>query len=606
MLLNELENLENIIHLIKEDNNNYLNDNESLELYTLILFLIEEFISTNPKIISYEDFEELLDENIRQLIYSIFDDDIFFNDDAEEEIDFIVDEAIKDVYKDIIVPRSLNSQNNIFEFQEKQINIKKEKKDFDKNKEVYELNVNKDTFKIKDLLKNYKFKEDKNKKIIKKLIIEKENIIENIEENNQESIIENNQESIIENIQENNQQNEYIIEITNKLNYLRSIPQPVQRTKEWYEFRHNLITASNAYKVFESQKIVNSLIYEKCIPLNNELFIDKKKENEENELEIEINEKEIIKMVNTNTTLHWGQKYEPLSVMLYEDIYNTKIEDFGCIKHNKYYFIGASPDGINIDINSNLYGRMLEIKNIVNRKIDGIPKKEYWIQMQLQMEVCNLDECDFLETKFIEYENYNSFINDSIEYFVFHENNTQKEKNVFKSIDGKRKGIIIHFHNSKEGKPFYLYQPLTINTIDAMEKWQEENLELYQNPPYNYIFLHYLYWKCEQLSCVLVQRNKEWFENNVKELQKVWTIIEKERIEGYQHRAPTKRVRKNKEENNNENIINSLSSLSSLNKNNGYGCLLKVKKLDSENKEICEKQLKLLENLELDYIIINK
>jgi len=199
-MLNDLENLENIIHLIKEDNNNYLNDDESLELYTLILFLVEEFISTNPKIISYEDFEELLDENIRQLIYSIFDDDIFFNNDAEEEIDYIIDEAIRDIYKDIIVPRSLNSsssmllndkkdiKNNIFEFelQNKQVNIKKETKEFDKNKEDYEFNnfnENKEIFKVKELLENYKFKEDKNKKIIKKLIIEKENIEENIEEN---------------------------------------------------------------------------------------------------------------------------------------------------------------------------------------------------------------------------------------------------------------------------------------------------------------------------------------------------------------------------------------------------------------------------------------
>jgi len=634
-MLNDLENLENIIHLIKEDNNNYLNDDESLELYTLILFLVEEFISTNPKIISYEDFEELLDENIRQLIYSIFDDDIFFNNDAEEEIDYIIDEAIKDIYKDIIVPRSLNSsssisississmllndkkdiKNNIFEFelQNKQVNIKKEIKEFDKNKELYEFNnfnENKETFKVKELLENYKFKEDKNKKIIKKLIIEKENIEENIDNNNYNNEFKEN--NLNQNQNQIQIQNQNIILITNKLNYLRSIPQPVQRTKEWYEFRHNLITASNAYKAFESQKIVNSLIYEKCLPLNNDLFINKEEQNNELNIDnienienIENKEQENIKMVNTNTTLHWGQKYEPLSVMLYENIYNTKIEDFGCIKHNKYYFIGASPDGINVDVNSNLYGRMLEIKNIVNRKIDGIPKKEYWIQMQLQMEVCDLNECDFLETKFIEYENYNSFINDSIEYFIFNDNNTQKEKNIFKSVDGKRKGIIIHFHNSKEGKPFYLYQPLEINNIDAMEKWQEENLEIYQNPPYNYTFLHYLYWKCEQLSCVLVQRNKEWFENNIKELQKVWSIIEKERIEGYEHRAPTKRVRKNKEENKNisknENIINSFSSL-----NKNSGCLLKVKKLNNENKEICEKQLKLLENLELDYIIINK
>ena len=52
-----------------------------------------------------------------------------------------------------------------------------------------------------------------------------------------------------------------------KIDYLRSIPQPEQRTPEWYSFRHNLITASNAYKAFESQSTVNQLIYEKCQPL---------------------------------------------------------------------------------------------------------------------------------------------------------------------------------------------------------------------------------------------------------------------------------------------------------------------------------------------------
>ena len=62
--------------------------------------------------------------------------------------------------------------------------------------------------------------------------------------------------------------------IGEQINILRNKPQPVQRTKEWYEFRHNLITASNAYKVFESQSTQNQLIYEKCKPLNQSLYID--------------------------------------------------------------------------------------------------------------------------------------------------------------------------------------------------------------------------------------------------------------------------------------------------------------------------------------------
>jgi len=53
--------------------------------------------------------------------------------------------------------------------------------------------------------------------------------------------------SFYENYSSNN-----ITDIQNKLIYLSNIPQPVQRTPEWYEFRKNLITASNAYKIFET------------------------------------------------------------------------------------------------------------------------------------------------------------------------------------------------------------------------------------------------------------------------------------------------------------------------------------------------------------------
>ena len=149
-----------------------------------------------------------------------------------------------------------------------------------------------------------------------------------------------------------------------KLARIRSKPQPDQRTDEWYKFRHDLLTASNAWKAFESQACMNQLIYEKCKPLQ------------------QSPEKEY---VNTSSTLHWGNKYEPVSRMVYEHMYKTRVADFGCLQHDKYPFLGASPDGINVDPESQRYGRMLEIKNVVNRDITGIPKKEYWIQMQLRM-----------------------------------------------------------------------------------------------------------------------------------------------------------------------------------------------------------------------------
>jgi hypothetical protein len=71
--------------------------------------------------------------------------------------------------------------------------------------------------------------------------------------------------------------NDVIDFIEKKIQKLRDIPQPEQRTQEWYKFRWNLITASNAYKAFESQLTINQLIYEKCQPLK----INTEESNEE-------------------------------------------------------------------------------------------------------------------------------------------------------------------------------------------------------------------------------------------------------------------------------------------------------------------------------------
>jgi len=347
---------------------------------------------------------------------------------------------------------------------------------------------------------------------------------------------------------EQNENNNNIIET--KIQSLREIPQPVQRTPEWYQFRWNLITASNAWKAFESQSTINQLIYEKCQPLKNFNDVDD----------------EEIKMVNTNTAMHWGQKYEPLSVLIYEQKYNTKVEDFGCIQHPVYKFIGASPDGIVVDKKSERYGRMLEIKNVVSREINGIPKKEYWVQMQLQMEVCGLDECDFLETKFIEYSDFNSYNDDNI------------------SSD-KMKGIIIYFH-TKEGKPFYVYKPLNLIDINDITKWEDDTLNLYQSEQYKYTYMKFIYWKLDVLSCVLVLRNREWFKNNVPQLEKVWKIIEEERVTGYEHRAPIKKQKKEQ-------------AKSFVNTNESQGCLLAFKKVVPNSLDMSFFKVKKIDNDDL-------
>ena len=231
--------------------------------------------------------------------------------------------------------------------------------------------------------------------------------------------------------------------------------------------------------------------------------------------------------VNINSSLHWGQKYEPISILLYEDMYNTKIGEYGCIQHQIHSFIGASPDGINIEPSSNRFGRMLEIKNIVNREITGIPKKEYWVQMQFQMEVFDLQECDFLETRFIEYESELDFFRDTNDF-------------IFISKNGEKKGIILFFSDETTGNPIYIYSPFFVS-FQEYDEWSEKIIENTLNYNPSFIWVKQIYWKLDEISCVLVKRNKKWFQDILPMIKDLWEIIQREKIEGYEHRAPKTR-----------------------------------------------------------------
>ena len=297
----------------------------------------------------------------------------------------------------------------------------------------------------------------------------------------------------------------HIDNITSVIEKLRNIPQHEQRTPEWYQDRWNMISASSAWKALSSNSMKNSLIYEKCLPIDTSKYTT----------------------VNINSPFHWGQKYEPLSILIYEDKYNTVVEDFGCIPHSLYPNIGASPDGINTNTKSTRYGRMVEVKNRFSNSvpITGIPKEEYWIQMQLQMNVCNLNECDFLETRFKEYPSSDEFYADGDAFN--------------RTASGKMKGIYLYFE--KDGMPYYEYPKLDLDT-NAFACWEKNMIETKQKE--GYIWISYIYWYLDKMSCVLVFRNKIWFEEALVELNKVWETILKERSEGYEHRAPAKRVRK--------------------------------------------------------------
>ena len=325
--------------------------------------------------------------------------------------------------------------------------------------------------------------------------------------------------------------------VTELLDYYTKLEQPDQKTDEWYEFRYGGLTASSIYKAFDTQANQNNIIYEKCKPL-------KKHSNS----------------VNIDSAFHHGHLYEPLSTMLYEYIYDTTIGEFGCIKHKEYEFIRASPDGINIKSHNHLYGRMLEIKNPISRIITGTPKKEYWVQMQIQMEVWDLEQCDFLETSFKEFESYEDFEKDADDTL------THSRK-----ADGRRKGTIIMFNDGIQ--PVYEYMPLHINNKKDCDDWIENTID---NADSSLSWIKNIYWYLEVYSCVLVPRNKKWFKAIYPKIKSCWDTILKERVTGYDHRKPKKRVKKDT-----KNNISPKSIIKILNENNDCSSLNEQPKIEN-------------------------
>lgn len=300
-------------------------------------------------------------------------------------------------------------------------------------------------------------------------------------------------------------------ELHDKIQRLKSLPQPTQRTPEWYEFRNNLLTASNLYKALGTQSQQNSLICEKCKPC---IRIDAAGSSAPPP------------PPNVLSATHWGQKYESLSVMVYEAAFpGVQVDaEFGCIPHPDHSFIGASPDGI--VYGGNRTGHMLEIKNTVSREIGHDPILSHWIQCQIQLETCDLEYCDYVQTNFAE-----------ISETEFYTSNSAAEE----PTASPSKGVILHLISKKDGAGVYkyLYMPLNIvSTARSVRNWTHAQMDIYGG---EFHLFETLYWKLNRFACVVIPRNRAWFQSVLPIFKQTWDTIEYERVHGYEHRFPKKR-----------------------------------------------------------------
>ena len=90
----------------------------------------------------------------------------------------------------------------------------------------------------------------------------------------------------------------------------------------------------------------------------------------------------------------------------------------------------------------------------------------------------------------------------------------------------------------KDDVPFYEYSPIKLASEEALNEWIALTMEKNENLSW----MKNIYWKLDELSCVLVLRNKLWFKAAKPILDEFWKTIETEKKSGcFEHRAPTKR-----------------------------------------------------------------
>jgi hypothetical protein len=272
-----------------------------------------------------------------------------------------------------------------------------------------------------------------------------------------------------------------------------------QRTPEWYAQMVEILSASEIGNLFASPRTRAKLVVSKIPPYqprNQPLAV----------------------FSDYMSAFDWGIRFEPVVKLIYEYKYQAIIKELGRLHHPEDKRCTASPDGLIYDSTSpEKVGRLIEIKCPVTREIDGSVPKEYYAQMQMQLQVTGLKNCDYVEACFSS--KYNS--------------------NPEKIGPGLYWGLIalVRYAEIQGTQEFYyIYSPVNPN-----EDWApaiKENEEVVELIP----------WKLMNWSEQIVTRNQEWWSSIKPQIDLFWEDVEKARRGEFVVPESTRPPKKAKEE----------------------------------------------------------
>jgi len=241
-----------------------------------------------------------------------------------------------------------------------------------------------------------------------------------------------------------------------------------QRTTEWYAEGKRILTASEISAIWKGPRTRAALVMSK-VPKEETPFTRRLAVNR-----------------SDTSPMDWGVRYEPVVKEILQNSLNITIYELGRIHHRSVKGIAASPDGLITEGPEGLVGTLVEIKCPTTRVINDKIPYDYWCQMQLQMEVCDIPTCEYVEVKFKEFDA-----------------NTEADA-------GTPHGWITLEGNSDTMEMRYQYHSST-SSPPATADWIP--IETYM-------------WKLVQLRRITVQRDKEWFEKIQPDIATFWKDVQ--------------------------------------------------------------------------------
>jgi putative phage-type endonuclease len=285
-----------------------------------------------------------------------------------------------------------------------------------------------------------------------------------------------------------------------ELKELLKLPLMKQRTTEWFDARKTRLTASDLYDAIKvSRDSSDSSV---------SIKLAKKKAN--------IVAADTINY-NAIPALKWGTMFEPMATRCYSQKMNDiLIHDFGLICDTNNEHFGASPDGINE------LGIMLEIKCPYSRKIvDGVIPDKYKMQIQGQLAVCKLKECDYIECIFKSLESEEEYLCIDGDAAVSHG-----------TAHGTAHGVIAEFYNRAGEYVYYYSEPnrTPAECLADIRKIADNIISGVSSSEEKLKFSKYTYWRLDEMIIQRVVFNAREWETIIPKINSFWEKVEEYKL----------------------------------------------------------------------------